>query len=257
MKTLDRDIYDFPKYYDLVYGSDWKAEFDFLQRVFKRHVGFKVRRLFEPACGTGRLIDRFARAGYRVGGNDLNPKAIDYCNARLKRTGSNDTASVQDMTDFELKRPSCSAFNTINSFRHLKDERQAVAHLDCMARAVKPGGVYVLGLHLSPLIGDTCDSERWSASRGHLTVNSSMWLVERNLKRRYEKFGMTFDVYTPGDQFQIRDEVRFRTYSARQIESLVAKVDSLQIDAIYDFGYDEEICLDDSVEDVVLVLKRK
>ena len=29
-------LYDYPKYYDLLFGSDWKAEFDFLEGCFAR-----------------------------------------------------------------------------------------------------------------------------------------------------------------------------------------------------------------------------
>ncbi len=48
------DIYDYPVYYDLIFGSDWRAEFDFLTGCFERFAKRPVKRLFEPACGTGR-----------------------------------------------------------------------------------------------------------------------------------------------------------------------------------------------------------
>ena len=34
-ETIVGDIYDYPKYYDIVYGSDWRAEFDFLEDIFE------------------------------------------------------------------------------------------------------------------------------------------------------------------------------------------------------------------------------
>ena len=59
-ETLRGNLYDYPKYYDLVFGSDWKAEFDFLTGVFAEHADLGrrrgVRRLLEPACGPGRLL---------------------------------------------------------------------------------------------------------------------------------------------------------------------------------------------------------
>ena len=71
-EIIKGSIYDFPKYYDLLFGSDWKAEFGFLQGAFPKHAGCSVQRVFEPACGTGRLLIKLAQAGYDVGGNDLN-----------------------------------------------------------------------------------------------------------------------------------------------------------------------------------------
>ena len=259
VETLRDSIYDHPKYYDLIYGSDWKAEFDFLIDCFKKHVPHRTRSLFEPACGTGRLLFRLGKSGYNVAGNDLNPKAIAFCNQRLKRHGLAESGIVGDMTDFELKRPVDAAFNTINSFRHLSTEQLAVDHLNCIAGALKPGGNYILGLHLSPLVGETTDSESWSATRGHLTVNSSMWLVGRDEKNRMEEYGMSFDIYTPTRQFQIRDELKFRMYSADQFSSLVRKAKGLEIEEIYDFRYDTRhaVELGPDVEDVVFILKKR
>ena len=65
LETVRGDIYDFPKYYDLVYGSDWKAELDFLLACFKKYGKGRVASVFEPACGTGRLLFRLAGEGLR------------------------------------------------------------------------------------------------------------------------------------------------------------------------------------------------
>ena len=78
METIQQSIYDFPRYYDLVYGSDWKAECLFLKRCFEKFATGEVVRLFEPACGTGRLLYRFGKKGYQVSGLDLNAKAVAY-----------------------------------------------------------------------------------------------------------------------------------------------------------------------------------
>ena len=57
---VSASIYDYPKYYDLLFGSDVAAEFRFLKACFTKHAGCDVTRVFEPACGTGRLlISRF------------------------------------------------------------------------------------------------------------------------------------------------------------------------------------------------------
>lgn len=258
METISAHIYDYPKYYDLLFGSDWKAEFDFLEACFRKHAGRSVRRLFEPACGTGRLLAKFAKAGYDVSGNDLNPKAVEFCNARLVRQGFSPTAVVADMADFRLRRKVDAAFNTINSFRHLDSEQAAENHLRCVARALVKGGLYMLGLHLTPTRGPTCDRESWSARRGHLAVVSEMWSIEVDRRRRRERVGFTFDIYTPSRQFRLREELIFRTYTAAQLGRLLARVPELEPVQTYDFGYqiDEPIRVDAATEDVVYVLRK-
>jgi len=259
METISAHIYDYPKYYDLLFGSDWRAEFGFLRACFDRHAQRKVRRLFEPACGTGRLLFQFARAGYEASGNDLNGKAVEFCNVRLVRHGFPPAAVVGDMADFRLKRKVDAAFNTINSFRHLAGEKEAASHLRCVAAALAKGGIYVLGLHLTPTVAPANDRESWSARRGHLVVNSQMWSIEVDRRRRRERVGFTFDVYTPKRQFRLHEELLFRTYTAAQFSRLLARVPELELVAAYDFTYriDEPICVDGSTEDAVFVLRRR
>ncbi|QDU93304.1 class I SAM-dependent methyltransferase [Lignipirellula cremea] len=259
MQTIEGDIYDYPRYYDLIFGSDWKPEYDFLNGCFQKHLSGKAVRVFEPACGTGRLLYRLGKQGLLTSGLDLNPKAVDYCNRRLKRHGLPASAVVGDMTDFRLPRKVDAAFNMINSFRHLSSEKLALAHLRCMGEALRKGGIYLLGLHLTPTKGYACEEESWSASRGHLTVNTHMWLLERNLRRREELYGMRFDIYTPTESFRLEDRLLFRTYKADQIHKLIADAGVFDLVETYDFAYDIDaaIDIDRETEDIVLVLKKK
>ena len=259
LETIRGHLYDYPQYYDLVFGSDWQAEFRFLRAGLARYAERKVRSIFEPACGTGRLLVRFAKLGLKVSGLDLNEKAIEYCNDRLKRAGYKETAFVGDMTDFQLKKPADAAFNMINSFRHLVSEEQARNHLRCMAEAVAPGGLYFLGLHLTPTRGEAMEEETWSARRGHLVVNSRLWTKRVDLKRRAETLGLWFDIYTPTRQFRIEDETSFRTYTAAQMTELIASEPKWEIAATHDFAYRiaQPITITPSTQDVVYVLRRK
>jgi len=258
MELLNGSLYDYPKYYDLLFGSDWKAEFDFLRACFAKHARRPVRRLFEPACGTGRLLAHFATAGYEVSGNDLNARAIEYCNARLRRRGFRASAVVGDMADFRLPRKVDAAFNTINSFRHLPNERAAEDHLRCVAGALAKGGLYVLGLHLTPATEPACDEESWSARRGHLAVLSRMWSIGVDRRRRRERVGMTVEVYTPSRQFRLAEEMLFRTYTAAQFRRLLGSIASLELVETYDFAYDIDrpTDVDRLTEDVVYVLRK-
>lgn len=260
MRKSKASIYDFPTYYDLVFGSDTAAELRFLEQCFERFVSGKVKRAFEPACGTGRLMYRLAQKhGWEVGGIDLNEKAVEYCNRRLERRGLKGRAQVGDMSDFSVRKPFDVAFNTINSFRHLQTEAAALGHLECVAAAVRPGGIYALGLHLTPTRGEPTDYESWSARRGQLSINTHMWPVAKDSRKRLERFGIRFDVYKPTDSFRIEDVLQLRSYTQKQFAKLLESVSSWEVVEFYDFAYDIEAptLVNAATEDIVVILRRR
>jgi SAM-dependent methyltransferase len=258
-KQLSGNLYDHPRYYDLVFGSDWHAEYQFLLACFQRYAGCQVQRVFEPACGTGRLLYRLAKSGFETSGLDLNPRAVDYCNRRLKRHQLPPSAFVGDMTDFRLRRRVDAAFNMINSFRHLSDESLAEAHLRCVTRILRRGGLYVLGIHLLPTSGLPINGESWSARRGNLCVTSNLWIVKRDVRRREELYRMTCNIYTPTETYRLADEFTFRTYTARQFDQLLARVRDFEVAATHDFSYriTHPIKIRSDTEDVVYVLRKR
>ncbi len=258
MESVSESIYNYPVYYDLIFASDWVAEFKFLEAAFQKHVTKKTKRVLEPACGTGRLLYRMAKAGYSAAGMDLNERAIEFCNKRLKRHGLPESAFVADMCDFTVKKPYDAAFNTINSFRHLATEKQAVAHFQAMARGIRPGGIYALGFHLTPLEGPQTDEERWSARRGNLVINTAMWARDKDRKKRMERYNLRFDIYKPSGSERIDDCLELRSYTFRQFANTIKKVPEWVVEETYDFSYDIDspIEIDAETEDVVYILKR-
>jgi SAM-dependent methyltransferase len=259
MEYLAGSVYDYPKYYDLIYGSDWKAELGFLQSCIDRYLDGKARRIFEPACGTGRLLVRLGRSGYQVSGLDLNSKAVAYCNRRLERYGLPATALTGDMADFRLPQQVDVGFNMINSFRHLLDPTAAVRHLQAMARALRRGGLYVLGLHLTPTRGEPMSEESWSARRGNLAATVRLWTTQRNRMKRHERCAMVYDIFTPTRHMRLTDEVVFRMYTWPQFRRLLASVPEFEIASVHDFSYDidQRICVGATTEDSVFVLRKR
>lgn len=257
-EIIQDDLYNYPKYYDLVFGSDWAAELAFLQAAFAKHGEGKLKRLFEPGCGTGRLMFRLAQAGYEVAGNDLAAPAVDYCNDRLEKHGFPRTAEVGDMCDFRVRKKVDAAFNMINTFRHLPSEDHARRHLECMAAVLRKGGLYALGLHLTPTRGEPMDEEHWHARRGNLTVLSRLWTVEHNRRKRVERVRMSFDVYTPTRSFRLVNCVDFRIYTARQMADLLSSVPALEVVETYDFAYNiaKPIAIGPETEDIVYLLRK-
>ena len=86
-----------------------------------------------------------------------------------------------------------------------------------------------------------------------------MWTVDRDSKKRVERFGIRFDVQSPSRNFRIEDVLVLRSYTAKQMDRLIRSSEVWETLETFDFGYEIEapIEVDGTCEDVVYVLERK
>lgn len=258
-KTLDVAWYDYPQYYDLAFRSETRPEADFLEAAFRKYCPFPVCSLLEPACGTGRLVTELAARGYRVTGLDVSRPALDYLRRRLARRGLRATVLEADMADFRLTQPIDAAYCTFNSFRHLLGEEAALRHLQCVAGHLRPGGIYILGLHLVPPDAAEESTERWTERHGRTAVTVTLRLVATDRRRRIERLRVSVLVRSRGKELRFRDEFAFRLYTAAQLKQLLAKIPMFELCDVFDFWYeiDNPFRLDNDMSDTVLVLRKR
>ena len=257
--SLIENWYDYPQYYDIAFQSDTRREADFVEAAGRKYCPFKVRRLLEPACGTGRLVTELAARGYRVTGFDLNPSPLEYLQRRLKRRGLRAKTFVADMANFRLDRPVDAAYCPVNTFRHLLTEQTARRHLECISASLQPGGIYVLGLHLLPPDADEEDCERWSERQGRTQVTVTLRVLETDRRRRVERLRVSLLVRRGTKEMRLRHEFSFRMYTAAQFRRLLASVPSLELCDVYDFWYeiDQPMELNDDRADTVFILRKR
>jgi SAM-dependent methyltransferase len=254
----EKSWYDYPHYYDVGFREDTPREAKFFEKAFAKYIPGKVKRVFEPGCGSGRLVVEMAERGFQVTGLDLNQPALDYCKEQLDKKGLKATLINGDMTAFELKRPADAAFNTINTFRHLLTEEDAVKHLKCVAANLRPGGIYILGLHLLPTGGDFYGSEKWKAKEGRTQINYSLTVVDSLPKQRHEKLRITMTIKKGKSVVRVSDHFTLRLYNYKNIKTLFAQVPELVLRDVYDFWYeiDEPQKLDGNIADSVFILQK-
>ncbi len=250
--------YDHPEWYELGFLKDTPREGRFLADVFKKHVPFPVTRLLETGCGSGRLVREMARRGFQTTGLDLNTTALAYCKKKLDEEKLQADLVQGNMADFDFDQPFDAAFNAINTFRHLETEASAVKHLKCVARHLKPGGVFVLSLHLVPRGGDLWGTERWGTRSANLSVYYSLTVTDVDLKKRIEQLKITMNVKEQGLHYRLRDEIRLRLYDVNQLKETIGKVKQLDLVGVYDFWFNirQPRRLSHSICDTVLVLQR-
>lgn len=257
-------VYDHPALYDVLFSDSCKKEVDFLLALHENFFGRQKGRFFEPACGTGRLLWRLAKAGHQTVGLDLNPRAVAFCNRRLRRHGLAETAQIGDMTDFSLTSLGCSlkspfdlAFNFVSSFLHLTSESAARSHLNAVADCLRSQGLYVLGLHLLPQGQAICSSESWRTGHGSLAISSLLQRKHWDPRRRIETVEFRIQATTPKRVYEVVDTFPLRTYSIAQFRALLKSVDRFELLETYDFSLDDPIRINRQTEDVVFVLRTR
>ena len=265
MATEERDWYDTPLYYDIIFDADTAREGAFLEAVQERHgEAGKGRRLLEPACGSGRLITEMARRGWQVSGFDGSEEMLAFTRERLAQQGLKANLWHDWMQSFTvLGKKKVGGFHLahclVSTFKYLLAEAHAVAHLQRVATSLEPGGIYALGIHLTDYNRTTHEHERWVGERDgtHVVCNTRSWPADR--RTRLEDIRTRLKITDKGRTHVQETRWQFRTYNAAQVRSLLKKVPEFELMACYDFTYDIEAPrqLDDSYSDVILVLRRR
>lgn len=262
--ATERDWYDTPLYYDIIFDADTPREAAFLEALHQRH-GRPLRRrprLLEPACGSGRLLLAMARRGWQVSGFDGNPSMLAFARQRLRKAAVRARLWQDWLQSFEAPKSMGKvdlAHILVSSFKYLLSEQDACNCLRRIANALHPGGLMVLGIHLSDYQNRDGEVERWSASRGRIKVRCETRTQPAQKRRRLEDISTCLSIRDGSKTHRQITHWQFRTYNAAQLRQLLRALPEFELLACHDFQHDiqAERRLDDEYSDIVLVLRRR
>jgi SAM-dependent methyltransferase len=232
---MTAELYRRPEYYDIAFTWDLTTEIEFFGRVFARHVPFPVKRILEPACGTGRFLVALPRHGYDVTGYDASPAMLAFARERIAAVGDPTAARAveADMRTARFDREFDAAVNSINSIGYLLSDADIVAHLRNTGASLRRGGVYIV--HLSCAWDGEPDRDRnvWEAERDGVRVRTT-WRIERDdheSKLSHQLCTMEIDDRGRRSAFIDRHEVRL--WFSEDLRALIAASRTLEFLALY------------------------
>lgn len=223
-----RSFYDYPALYDAIHLPDTPAEMAGMLAAARRHRR-RLKDLLEPACGTGRNLRFLRERGLRVAGYDLSVRALAFA----KRRGL--SVSRASMTNHRAEAEFDAAFSLIGTFRHLRTDREALAHLRLTARALRPGGVYVIGLDLVDYDDCPPDEEGWEVLRRGRRLRHLYETIPPDRRSRRELVVNFVTVSTRAGDRVLQDETRLRAYDLAQWRALIAG-SGFRLAGTYDAG---------------------
>jgi SAM-dependent methyltransferase len=168
-----RREYTAPRLYEIAFDLNRKGEVDFLVHCFSTYARRPVRTVLDIACGTGPHLMRLAARGYRMSGLDLSAKNVEFLRQRMADKGFAGQLVVGDMTDFRLPQPVDAAICMQDSQGHLLTNGALLAHLRCVGRSLRRGGLYVFDRYMASSWTNPARSWSWSRRRGRLIVRAS------------------------------------------------------------------------------------
>jgi ubiquinone/menaquinone biosynthesis C-methylase UbiE len=174
------ELYRHARVYDVAFGyRDFAAEVAFLRACHARWGTGATDSFLEVAAGPGVHAIVAAQAGMRAIALDLAPSMMALCERKANAARVEVRAIVGDMRSFTIEEPVALVFNPITSISYLRSMDAVCEHMRSVARALRPGGVYVVennhpkdfftDVHFVPSI--------WTMRDGPLEVKTT-WLAE-------------------------------------------------------------------------------
>jgi len=228
--VIAKGFYDEPMLYDVLHSKGTADEIRGLRHLGDRLGLDPTGPWLEPACGSGRFVRAAVAQGVRIAAFDLSEAMIGYARSRMGTAGTNmyrlgvadmrtlDAASLAPRWRFEL------AFNPINTIRHLENDAELLAHLERIHDALRPGGVYVVGLSLSVYGFEQPSEDIWLGSRGSLKVQQvAQYTPARGGRDRTEQVHNVLAVSRPGGDQIIPSTYGLRSYDRSEWEAVLAR----------------------------------
>lgn len=142
---------------------------DLLFKTFRKYLN--KGKVLDAGCGSGSMLMRLLKDGYRVEGIEASEEFVELINRRIKDLGfkERDIVKAGSLTDLPYPDSHFDGLIAGEVLEHVEDDKKAVKEF---WRVLKNGGVCVVSVPAHPHLWDI--SDEWA---GHL--------------RRYSKEGIT------------------------------------------------------------------
>jgi SAM-dependent methyltransferase len=246
--------YSAPRYYEIAFDMNRKQEVDFLVHCFRRFARRPVKTVLDIACGTGPHLIRLGRRGYRMSGLDLSPENITFLRERAAEERLDVGLHVADMTRFKLPKAVDAAICMQDSQGHLLTNEAILAHLRCVGRAVRKGGLYVFDRYMCSSWTDPARRWSWTRRRGRATVRATFEAL-KDLNPVTQTFfeDMELEAHEDGQRHVYRQRHASRMVFPQELRSLVELAGGFELVEWF-YGFKPHLKLDQAHHPLLMVV---
>ena len=225
--------YSYPgRYYDkLMETVDYAAWARFARSAIDRFSDGATVTVLDLACGTGRLTEQLAAAGFDMTAVDVSPEMLAEAQSRLARFTDPSVLIVQgDMRSYELNDVVDCTVCALDSLNYLTGRGDLAACFKNVALFSRPGALFIFDV-------DTPHKfETVYADRDYVLETDGLlcaWQNDYDAQKGVCDFYLSFFEELPDGSYSRCDDVeRERVYSRRQIENAL-KAANMELCAVW------------------------
>jgi SAM-dependent methyltransferase len=189
------------------------------------HLGVEApARVLDLACGYGRHATALAARGFRVTGLDLSAPSLEEARRTSAEAGVEVEWIERDMRDLSFDGEFDAVLNLFTAFGYFDAEEDDVRVLDGVARALRPGGVFLIDT-----INPIALARRFQPSSWRELESGALFLEDRSWDlRRGRSEALWVLVLPDGERRALRHSAR--TYTYPELAAMMARA-GLDVDA--------------------------
>lgn len=181
-------------------------------------------RILDLCCGMGRHLLELTRRGYNVLGVDASNYMLDECRKAAELENLQVGLLQSDMREIDCDCDFDAVINMFTSFGYLESDEEDLKVLKMIAKALRPGGKFLLDVTNREYIMRNYKMKEWNeSSSGTLLLTERKFdlVTGRNIERQ-------IIIKPDGTRSEQKQNVRLYTYTEikKMLESVGLRVNS-------------------------------
>jgi SAM-dependent methyltransferase len=183
--------------------------------------------VLDLCCGTGRHAVLLAKRGFEVTAQDLSESYLERASRAAEAAGVGLSVAHSDMRNIPFEATFDAVINMFTAFGYLESEEEDSKVLREIAKALKPGGRFLLDLINREWVVSNYVQNEWRR-----TDDGTLYLEHRELDLVAGRNHVTFTVIDPNGVKREMDGHHVRVYTLTEVIGIL-KESGLEFECAY------------------------
>lgn len=227
--TSFAQVYDI--FMDNVPYEEWSAR---IQSILKQY-GIRDGLALDLGCGTGRMTELLASAGYDMIGVDNSEEMLELAMEKRQKSGHDILYLLQNMQEFELYGTVGAIVSVCDSINYVTEEEELLEVFRLANNYLDPEGIFLFDFNTEYKYREILGDNTFAEERDEC---SFIWENYYDLEAGINEYELTLFVREPSDPGLYRryQETHFqRGYTLERIKQLIQRSGMKYIRAFDDY----------------------